>query len=92
MSWCNCDIWQLTVERALTAFQHLSATLPGCHQRGLSWPASKKWFPLQTLQTLQARGDAGDDRWPVPYAIMFVTGISMALWTLIIAVESWLIG
>ena len=47
---------------------------------------------LQTLQRVQARSDAGDDRWPVPYAIMFVTGISVALWTLIIAVASWLIG
>jgi hypothetical protein len=46
---------------------------------------------LVPLQTLQARG-AADDRWPVPYAIMFVTGISVALWTLIIAVASWLIG
>jgi hypothetical protein len=52
----------------------------------------QEMVPLQTLQTLQARGDAGDDRWPVPYAIMFVTGISVALWTLIIAVASWLIG
>ena len=47
---------------------------------------------MVSLQTLQARGEAVDDRWPVPYAIMFVTGISVALWTLIIAVASWLIG
>ena len=44
------------------------------------------------LQTLQSRGAVADDRWPVPYAIMFVTGISVALWTLIIAVASWLIA
>jgi hypothetical protein len=47
---------------------------------------------MAPLQTLQARGEAVDDRWPVPYAIMFVTGISIALWTLIIAVARWLIG
>ena len=48
---------------------------------------------MVSLQTLQAtRGGAVDDRWPVPYAIMFVTGISVALWILIIAVASWLIG
>ena len=47
---------------------------------------------MVALQTLPARGEAVDDRWPVPYAIMFVTGISVALWTLIIAVASWLIG
>jgi hypothetical protein len=44
------------------------------------------------LQTLQARDKAVDGRWPVPYAIMFITGISVALWTLIIAVANWLIG
>ena len=42
------------------------------------------------LRTLQGRG--ADERWPVPYAIMFVTAVSVALWTLIIAVASWLIG
>jgi hypothetical protein len=44
------------------------------------------------LQTLQAHGEALDERWPVPYAIMFVAGVSVALWTLIIAVAHWLIG
>jgi hypothetical protein len=44
------------------------------------------------LRTLQGRGEAADERWPVPYAIMFVTAVSVALWTLIIAVGGWLIG
>ena len=47
---------------------------------------------LVPLQTLQAHGKAVDERWPVPYAILFVTGVSVALWTLIIVVASWLIG
>ena len=52
------------------------------------------------LQTLQGRGkalDEGcgkalDERWPVPYAIMFVTVVSVALWALIIALTGWLLG
>ena len=33
-----------------------------------------------------------DERWPVPYAILFITAASVALWSLIIAAASWLIG
>jgi hypothetical protein len=44
------------------------------------------------LQTLQARDKPIDGRWPVPYAIMFIIGVSVALWSLIIAVANWLIG
>jgi hypothetical protein len=44
------------------------------------------------LQTMEARDKATDGRWPVPYAIMFITGVSVALWSLIIAVANWLIG
>ena len=33
-----------------------------------------------------------DGRWPVPYAILFVTAASVALWSLIIVTASWLIG
>ena len=46
---------------------------------------------LVALQTLQAREKAIDGRWPVPYAIMFITGVSAALWAMIIVVASWLI-
>jgi hypothetical protein len=44
------------------------------------------------LHTLQARGKVLDERWPVPYAIMFVTVVSVALWALIIALTRWLLG
>lgn len=43
-------------------------------------------------QTLQAAKREADERWPVPYAVLFITGVSVALWTAIIAVASWLIG
>jgi hypothetical protein len=43
------------------------------------------------LQALQAR-DKTDGRWPVPYAIMFIIGVSAALWSMIIVVAHWLIG
>jgi hypothetical protein len=46
---------------------------------------------LIPLQTLQAR-DKAIGRWPVPYAIMFITGVTAALWAIIIVVPSWLIG
>ena len=44
------------------------------------------------LRTLSAPDEALDERWPVPYAIMFVTVVSAALWTLIIALTGWLLG
>jgi hypothetical protein len=44
------------------------------------------------VQTLQARDKARAGRWPVPYAILFITGVSVALWSLIIALANWLIG
>jgi hypothetical protein len=44
------------------------------------------------LQTQPARDKAVDGRWPVPYAIMFIIGVSAALWALIFAVAHWLIG
>jgi hypothetical protein len=47
---------------------------------------------LVPLQTLQAREKAIDVRWPVPYAIMFITGVGAALWAMIIVVPSRLIG
>ncbi len=45
-----------------------------------------------SLQTLKARDKAFDGRWPEPYAIMFTTGVSAALWAMIIVAASWLIG
>ena len=46
---------------------------------------------LVLQQTLEARDKAFDGRWPVPYAIMFATGVSAALWAMIIVAASWLI-
>jgi hypothetical protein len=47
---------------------------------------------LVPLETLQADERHVDERWPVPYAIVFITAVSVALWSLIIAVASWLTG
>ena len=45
-----------------------------------------------SLRTLQADDRQVDERWPVPYALMFITVVSVALWSLIIALARWLIG
>jgi hypothetical protein len=47
---------------------------------------------LVSLQELPADRGQADQRWPVPYAIMFITLISAALWSLIIIAGSWLVG
>jgi hypothetical protein len=47
---------------------------------------------LVPLQTAPADQDSADKRWPVAYAILFVTVASVALWSLIIAAASWLMG
>jgi hypothetical protein len=47
--------------------------------------------PLKADQR-QANQRQVDERWPVPYAILFITAASVALWSLIIAAASWLIG
>lgn len=47
---------------------------------------------LVPLQTLHADGRQVDERWPVPFATMFITVVSVALWLLIIAAASWLLG
>ena len=39
-----------------------------------------------------AREKALDGRWPVSYAIRVITGVSAALWAMIIVAASWLIG
>ena len=44
------------------------------------------------LQAAQAAKERTDERWPVPYAIAFIAGISAALWATILAVAGWLIG
>ena len=49
----------------------------------------RELVPLQTLPAVQRQVD---ERWPVPHAIMFITVASVALWVLIIAAASWLIG
>jgi hypothetical protein len=43
-------------------------------------------------QTRQAGETEADDRWPLPYAIMFFAAASMALWGAIIGVAIWLFG
>ena len=47
---------------------------------------------LTPLPILQADQRQVDERWPVPYAMMFVTVVSVALWSLLIAAARWLIG
>ena len=42
--------------------------------------------------TLEAKERQVDERWPVPHAVMFITLVSVALWSLIIAAAGWLIG
>ena len=33
-----------------------------------------------------------DERWPVPYAITFMTVVSVGLWSLILTAANWLAG
>ena len=33
-----------------------------------------------------------DQRWPVPYAITFMTVVSVGLWSLILTAANWLVG
>ena len=47
---------------------------------------------LVPLPSLHADDKDQGKRWPVPYAIMFVTVVSAGLWSAIIALSSWLIG
>jgi hypothetical protein len=47
---------------------------------------------LVPLPSLHADDKDLEKRWPVPYAIMFVTVVSAGLWSAIIALSSWLIG
>ena len=47
---------------------------------------------LVPLQSLQADERQVDERWPVPYALMVIALVSVALWSLIIGVANWLIG
>lgn len=49
----------------------------------------RELVPLETLQSDEGRVD---ERWPVPYAMLFITVVSVTLWSLIIAAANWLIG
>ena len=49
----------------------------------------RELVPPHTLEAKEGRADA---RWPVPYAVMFITLVSVALWSLIIAAARWLMG
>jgi hypothetical protein len=46
----------------------------------------------QELVSLPAAEKEPDERWPVPYAILFIVGVSVVLWTVLIALSSWLVG
>jgi hypothetical protein len=47
---------------------------------------------LVQSQALPSDQRRADDRWPVPYAILFITVASAALWSLIIIAAKWLLG
>jgi hypothetical protein len=47
---------------------------------------------LVPLHTLEVEERQADERWPVPYAMMFITVASVTLWALIIAAANWLLG
>jgi hypothetical protein len=47
---------------------------------------------LSPLRPARAAGDELDGRWPVPYAAMFIIVVSVILWSVIIAVTSWVLG
>jgi hypothetical protein len=47
---------------------------------------------LTRLQSVRAGEKERNERWPVPYAAMFIIVVSVALWSLIVAVASWLLG
>ena len=47
---------------------------------------------LVQSQALPSGQRRPDGRWPVPYAILFITVASAALWSLIILAARWLFG
>jgi hypothetical protein len=47
---------------------------------------------LVAAPPLPANETSADARWPVPYAILFITVVSVALWSVIIVAANWLIG
>jgi hypothetical protein len=47
---------------------------------------------LVQSQTLPSTERRVDERWPVAYAILFITVASVTLWSLIIVAANWLIG
>jgi hypothetical protein len=47
---------------------------------------------LAALQAVQPEQSQTDGRWPVPYAIAFITVVSVGLWSLIITLASWRTG
>jgi hypothetical protein len=67
----------------------LFATLAGVPPARVIMAHERELVPPQT-----APADPGrvDERWPVPHALLFITVASVALWSLIIAAASWLIG
>ena len=47
---------------------------------------------LVSAQTPPADQGRVDERWPVPHALLFITVVSVALWSLIILAADWLLG
>ena len=74
---------------ALAVRQPLFATLARIGLTRLVMAQERELVPLETLQAEERRAD---ERWPVPYAIMVIVLVSVALWSVIIAGASWLIG
>jgi hypothetical protein len=67
----------------------LFATLAGVPPARVIMAQERELAPSQTAPADQG---SADRRWPVAYAILFVTVASVALWSLIIVAASWLIG
>jgi hypothetical protein len=84
----------MSEDSLLIIHQHLFATLSGAPRARLAMAHEREWIPLRPLKADERElGEHDlDGRWPVLYAIMFVTVVSVALWALIIACASWLIG
>jgi hypothetical protein len=47
---------------------------------------------LTSLRTVQAGPKQDDARWPAPFAIATIAGISIALWAAMLTLSNWLAG
>jgi hypothetical protein len=69
--------------------QPLFATLARIAPARVIMAQERELVPPQGLQAEQRRVD---ERWPVPHAILFITVVSVTLWSLIIVAARWLIA